>query len=122
MSEDKSKESFANELTSYLNMRIDAFKLSMVENLSILVSDGFGILIFILLLSVAVLSFIAALTVWLAEVIGSPVIALLIVGGAFLIVSIVVFMLRSRLIVNSMVRMFSRMFFEKRDDDENAAL
>lgn len=122
MSEDKSKESFANELTSYLNMRIDAFKLSMVENLSILVSDGFGILIFILLLSVAVLSFIAAFTVWLAEVIGSPVIALLIVGGAFLIVSIVVFMLRSRLIVNSMVRMFSRMFFEKRDDDENAAL
>ncbi len=110
------------ELISYVNMRIDSMKLSLVENLSVLLSGGFGILIFLIFLSIAMLCFIAALTVWLSELIGSTLFALLIVGGAFLIISIIAFLLRKKLIVNRMVGMFSRMFFEKSDDDENVSL
>ena len=62
--------------------------------------------------------FIAALTVLIARATGSVLWALVIVGGAFLIISLIAFLLRDRLIVNSMVRMFSRMFFEKNDDDD----
>jgi len=122
MSDDKEKTSMTEELISYVNMRVDSMKLSLVENLSILFSGGFGIFVFIIFLSVAVLCFIAALTVWLSEAIGSALWALLIVGGAFLIISIIAFLLRKKLIVNRMVGMFSRMFFEKSDDDEDVSL
>ena len=118
MNRDEEKTTIAEELISYVNLRIDSFKLSLVENLSILLSGGFGIFIFIIFLSVALMCFIAALTVLLAELIGSVLWALLIVGGVFLIISVIAFMLRDKLIVNSMVRMFSRMFFEKNDDDD----
>lgn len=118
MNRDEEKTTIAEELISYVNLRIDSFKLSLVENLSILLSGGFGIFIFIIFLSVALMCFIAALTVLLAELIGSVLWALLIVGGVFLIISVIAFVLRDKLIVNSMVRMFSRMFFEKNDDDD----
>lgn len=118
MNRDEEKTTIAEELISYVNLRIDSFKLSLVENLSVLLSGGFGIFIFIIFLSVALMCFIAALTVLLAELIGSVLWALLIVGGVFLIISVIAFVLRDKLIVNSMVRMFSRMFFEKNDDDD----
>lgn len=120
MSEIKEPQSLAEELLAYLNMRVDAFKLSMVENLAVLFSGGFGILVFLLFLSVAVLCFIAALAVWLAGVLGSAVAALLIVGGALTVISVAVFLLRDRLIADRMVRMLSKMFFEKHDDDDDA--
>lgn len=118
MNRNEEKTTIAEELISYVNLRIDSFKLSLVENLSVLLSGGFGIFIFIIFLSVALMCFIAALTVLLAELIGSVLWALLIVGGVFLIISVIAFVLRDKLIVNSMVRMFSRMFFEKNDDDD----
>ena len=122
MNRDEEKTTIAEELISYVNLRIDSFKLSLVENLSVLLSGGFGIFIFIIFLSVALMCFIAALTVLLAELIGSVLWALLIVGGVFLIISVIAFVLRDKLIVNSMVRMFSRMFFEKNDDEKNEAI
>ena len=39
-------------------------------------------------------------------------------GGAFLIISVIAFVLRDKLIADRMVKMFSRMFFEKSDDDD----
>ena len=101
MSEKKDKPTLSEELISYVNMR-----------------GGFGILLSLLFVSVAMMCFIAALTVLIARATGSVLWALVIVGGAFLIISLIAFLLRDRLIVNSMVRMFSRMFFEKNDDDD----
>ena len=118
MNRNTDRASIAEELVSYVNMRIDSFKLSLVENLSVLLSGTFGILIFVLFLSVALMCFIAALTVLLAEAVGSLLWALLIVGGAFLIISVIAFVLRDKLIADRMVKMFSRMFFEKSDDDD----
>lgn len=114
-------EQLAKEVAEYVNMRIDAFKLNMVENLSSFFSSALGLMLFAILASMALLMFTAAFTYWLGLVIGSMFFAILIVGFVFLVMAFVLFALRHRLIADQMVRMFSRMFFNSNnryDDDQ----
>lgn len=104
-------EQLAKEVASYVNMRIDAFKLNMVENLSLFFSSALGLMLFAIFASMAMLLFTAAFTYWLGVMIGSMTIAILLVGVLFLIIAFLIFALRHRLIADQMVRMFSRMFF-----------
>ena len=56
-------ERLIQELVSYLNLRLDAFKLNMVENLSLVFGNMTAVFIAALLAGMALLLFTAAL-VW----------------------------------------------------------
>lgn len=105
------KDRLTSEVTDYVNLKVDAFKLSMVENLSTTLSSTFGVMVVALLALLAMLFFAAAITVLLSMLIGSMLWALVIMGAVLLIAAGVVYVLRDRLIINSLIRMFSRMFF-----------
>ena len=116
-------ERFIDNIDRYINLRIDAFKLAMVENLSTLAGNILGIVIFLLLALIALLLLTAAATWAIGILIGSMIGALLIMAAVYLIIGGIVLANRQRLFSNRMVRMFSRMFFEhnnNRDDDEQA--
>ncbi len=108
-------ESLIQELISYLNLRWDAFKLNMVENLSLLFGNMTAILIAAMLAGMAFLLFTTALVWWLGTVMGSFLLAIVVVGACYLIAAWIVFLLRDRLITDRMVRMFSQMFFNPRN-------
>ena len=117
-------EQLASDLTEYINLRFKALKLSAVEHLATLLSSGFGVLLFLLLISMTLFFFAVAFILWLGSAIGSYVWALVIVGAFFLLLSIVAFVLRDRVIVNALVRRFCQMFFgsdrfQHDDEDEN---
>lgn len=111
----------ANQVAEYVSMRIDAFKLNLVENLSSLCSSALSLLIFGLFASMAMMMFTVAFTYWLGLIIGSMLLAVLVVGLGFLVIAFLLFALRHRLITDRMVRMFSNMFFNSHnsahDDD-----
>ena len=108
-------ERLIQELISYLNLRLDAFKLNMVENLSLLFSNMTAVFIAVLLAGVAFLLFTAALVWWLGTVLGSFLCSAMLVGVLYLVAAWIVFLFRDRLISDRMVRMFSRMFFNPRN-------
>ena len=76
------------------------------------------------MLLLAVLTLTGALVAAVSNWIGSLPWAFVIVGGAYLIAALIFYLLRKHLFVDSMVRMFSRMFFDnepqlEEDDDED---
>lgn len=108
-------ERLIQELVSYLNLRLDAFKLNMVENLSLVFGNMTAVFIAALLAGMALLLFTAALVWWLGTVLGSFLLSIILVGALYLAAAWIVFLLRDRLITDRMVRMFSQMFFNQRN-------
>ncbi len=116
--QDKQTSLISDEVKEYVSLRIQSLKLTTVENLSSFTSKSFGVFVFVLLLSIAVVLLTFGFTLWLGDLLESHALAFAIVGGVYLVASLVVFALRDRLIANSMVRMFSKMFFS---NHKNAA-
>ncbi len=112
------------DIKRYIDLRIKRTKLNAVENLSIFCGRAIVIAAFLLLLLLAILTLTGAVVAAVADCIGSLMWAFVIVGGAYLIIALIFYLLRKRLFVNSMVRTFSRMFFDnepnlEEDDDED---
>lgn len=109
----------SEDVKEYISLRIQSLKLTAVENLSTFVSSAFGVLVFALCLMVALLLLTFGFTLWLGEMLDNHALAFAIMGGLFLVVSLVAFLLRDRLITNAMVGFFSRMFFSTRQNAED---
>lgn len=107
-------------LKEYMSLRLDKFKLKLVEHLAISMSSILGVAIVIVLCSFALLFIIVALTLLLGDLIGSLIGAIFIMAGIFLIAALIVYANRHKVMVNAMVRMFAKMLFEpdKNNDDE----
>ena len=108
-------ERIVAEVTSYVNMRIDAFKLALVENLSMLSSNMLALMISGLLMFMALALFTFAIVYWLNLLVGSIIWAVVITGALYLIIAVIFFALRNKLLSDKMVRMFSNMFFTPRN-------
>lgn len=102
-------EQTARDLADYGHLRMDAFRLSLIDNLSTLFSTLFSVFVFIMLAGIAGMFLAVALTWGLGLLIGSLFAAAMIIAGIFLILAIIVFALRKKLIVNQAVRMLSKM-------------
>ena len=102
-------------------MSLDRFRLSLIDNLSTFVSTLFSVFVLIVLAGIGAMFFAAALTWLLGMLIGSMLAAILIMGGLFVLLALIVYGRRKRLILNQTVRMFSRMMSDlgdKYSDDE----
>ncbi len=116
-------EKITQDLAAYVNMRVDAAKLSLIEALATIFGSGLVILISIILGSIALVLMTAACALWLGELMGSLVGALLVMGGAYLLLAVLVYALRNKLLINGMVGFLSRLLFrpkEKIEDDEHS--
>lgn len=105
----------------YIRLKWASVRLAAVENISTLLSKAFGWMIFIFLIFIAFIFLMVALALWLGEILGHLSFGFLVSGGVFLLVGLVVFLLRGRLIINQLVRLFSGMFFNSDDDDGTQA-
>ncbi len=112
-------EQLTKDVTQYVNLRIDALKLRLIKNLSVFFSVLFSALIGVLLLNLALLFLLGALTFWIATLINSMIGAMCITGGFFLLLIILVIVFRRKLVTDRLVAMFSKMFFDGGDDEAN---
>ena len=111
-------ERAALDAKDYAMWSLDRFRLSLIDNLSTFVSTLFSVFVLIVLAGIGAMFFAAALTWLLGMLIGA---AILIMGGLFVLLALIVYGRRKRLILNQTVRMFSRMMSDlgdKYSDDE----
>ena len=109
-------ERAALDAKDYAMWSLDRFRLSLIDNLSTFVSTLFSVFVLIVLAGIGAMFFAAALT-WLLGMLA----AILIMGGLFVLLALIVYGRRKRLILNQTVRMFSRMMSDlgnKYSDDE----
>lgn len=113
------KELF-DDIKYYIDLRVQRVKLAVVEHLSTLFSKAISFVLMILFAMLALLTLtgalIAALSTWLNSIIW----AFVIVGGVYVILAIVMYAMREKMFAGSMVKMFSKMFFQDKgfDTDE----
>ena len=109
MAENKYEELWA-ELKKYLTLQIDYAKLSTVEKLVVLLS-AIAMVAVMLILGACVLFYLSfAVVFMLSDAIGSTWGAYLIVSGIFLVLMLVVYALRQKLILDPVSRFLTRLF------------
>lgn len=109
MAENKYEELWA-ELKKYLTLQIDYAKLTTVEKLVVLLS-AIAMVAVMLILGACVLFYLSfAVVFMLSDAIGSTWGAYLIVSGIFLVLMLVVYALRQKLILDPLSRFLTRLF------------
>ena len=106
-----------DDIKYYVDLRVKRMKLTLVEHLSMLLSKAASFVVMIMCALMALLVLTGALIAALATWINSVIWAFVIVGGAYVILAVVVYMQRDRMFSGSMVKMFSRMFFQEKEFD-----
>ena len=109
MAENKYEDLWA-ELKKYLTLQIDYAKLTAVEKLVVLLS-AIAMVAVMLILGACVLFYLSfAVVFMLSDAIGSTWGAYLIVSGIFLVLMLVVYALRQKLILDPVSRFLTRLF------------
>jgi nitrate reductase gamma subunit len=108
-------ENLADSAKEYLDMRLDAIKLQLVENLSLLFSRIVSVSLLIIFIGIALAFLASAFSWWIGDLLGSKAAGTVITGGIFLLLALILYFRRRKLFINSMVAMFSKMFFEPVD-------
>lgn len=106
-------EELSVSVREYLSMKWDAIKLGGVEGISVFVSRFVAFSLCLLALTVAFLFLGFALSYCIGDALNSDALGFTIVGGAFLLCGVLLFLLRKRFLVNAMVRFFVKLFFNE---------
>jgi hypothetical protein len=110
-------EQLLTDVSEYINLRLDALKLRMVDHLSSFSGLLFSIIAGMLLLMAALLFILGGLTYWLGQLLHSPAGAMCITGGFILCLTVLVLSLRNHIFTNRMVRFFMQLFFNPTPPD-----
>jgi len=105
-------EQTAADLAEYGQLQLDKLKLRLLDDFATLFNNIFGVLLVVILASLALVCLAIALTWGLGALIGSYLWAVVIMGGVFILAAVIVYALRRRLVINSAVKMLAKLFFE----------
>lgn len=97
------------DLKEYTALRVESFRLSLIENLATLFNSLFGIFVLSVLIGIAIIFFAIALTWLLGIALGSVLLAIVLMGCLFLLLAVIIYLVRGKLIINQSVRLLSRM-------------
>lgn len=101
-----------SSIKCYIDLRIDEIKLALAENLAKIFSRIIFFFLLFILVGVVLGIAAAALSSWLAVIVGNKTAGLLISAGIFIVLILVLFLFKDRFLINSPLRMFLRMFFD----------
>ena len=109
----------------YLNTRYDLLRLELLEKASSIVAVLILVMVALLLVGTVWIYISCILIVWMGNIFGSFIPAFLIMGGVNLLTLVLVFLLRNVIILNPLIRLFSKILFdnsgEKGEADEDEA-
>lgn len=107
-----------HDLNYYLELWTDKFKLRLVDNFSSLLSSILSVFIVIILLSFALVMLSIAAAWGIAMLVGSQLWAVLILAGIYLLIALIIYSWRKQMFVNPIMRMLSKLMFEKEFEKE----
>lgn len=99
-----------SSIKHYIDLRSDEVKLTLAENMAKILSRVIFFLLLFILIGIVLGIIAAALSSWFAVIVGNKTIGLLITAGLFIVVILCLFTFKDRFLINSMLRMFLRMF------------
>jgi len=111
-------ESLTSSVKDYVDLRLDDLKLRTAKGLSISLNQLLSMILVLFALSIVMLSLAVGLILLIGKAVGSYVGGAFIVGGFFLLVAGVLFLLRNKLFINTFIQLFVKVFFEEEDTDE----
>ena len=111
----KPAEDLASGTADYVNLKIDELKLRTVKGLSVALNKILPSVLFLTHGSIVLMAASFGTVLLIGRLIGNYAAGAFIVAAFFLIIIVVLYLLRDRLFINGLVRMFVRLFF---DDNE----
>lgn len=108
-------ENLGRSTAEYIDLKIDEIKLRTAKGLSITLNRIFLAILFISLGSIVMTATAFGCVLLIGDIIGSYSAGAFIVAGFFLMVMAVLWALRKKLFLGSLVQLFIRLFFEKPD-------
>lgn len=105
-------EDSVRDLREAGELRLEALKLRVLESLATLFNSVLGVFILIIVCSFALIFISVALTLLLADLVGSLLIAVLIMAAVFILAAVIIHLSRKKLFINPMVRMLGKLLFE----------
>lgn len=104
----------SGETREYIDMRLDAARLYIVEILSVFFSDLISRVVFFTFLFISFIFLLLALFYIMSPIVGA-VWSSLIICGVLLLLSAILYIFRKRLFTNLMVARLCKMFFPKNE-------
>ena len=122
--DDDAYKAMAKDVKEYANLQIQLFKLNTVEKLSQILSLLVVIIAGAILLMAAFVFFSMVFVLWMKGLTGSMMTGFLILGAFFVLLFIIFFLLRKKLMINPLIKKLSSVLFKdsesvgEEDNDE----
>ena len=113
---------FIKDGKEYLTTRYDLLRLELLEKTSSIVALLILVMIALVLITTVWVYISGILIVLMADAFGSYIPPFIIMGGASLLILAIVVLLKDKMILNPLIRLFSKILFnhtEDNDEDEN---
>lgn len=111
-------ERLAESAAQYIDLKVDEVKVRIAKGLSIALNRLLVAILLLTLCSIVLMSAAFGGVLLLGDLIGSYAAGAFIVAAFFLLLLIVLFLLRDKLFLNGLVRMFVRLFFEEEGGED----
>lgn len=111
-------ERLAESSAQYIDLKVDEVKVRTAKGLSIALNRLLVAILLLTLCSIVLMSVAFGGVLLLGDLIGSYAAGAFIVAAIFLVLLIVLFLLRDKLFLNGLVRMFVRLFFEEEGGED----
>lgn len=114
----ESAEELASGTVEYVNLKIDDLKLRTARGLSVTLNRLLLSVLFLTLGGIVLMALAFGGVLLIGRLMGNYAAGAFIVAGFFLLVMLILFLLRRRLFLNALVRMFISLFFGEEEGGE----
>lgn len=109
---------FVRDAKEYIELQSDMLRLNLVEKLSLIISYLVVMIIGLFLGLAAFVYFSMAFVFWLGTFFNSLIPGFLIMGGIFVLILVLFFIMRKRLLLNPIIRKMSAILFNDISNEE----
>ena len=113
---------FIRDGKEYLTTRYDLLRLELLEKISSIVALLILVMIALVLITTVWVYISGILIVLMANAFGNYILPFIIMGGVSLLILVIVVLLKDKIILNSLIRIFSKILFNQTEvdnEDEN---
>ena len=107
-------EDLGKSIVEYTDLKIDDLKLRTAKGLSVTLNKVILTILFLSIGSIVMMAAAFGGVLLIGDLIGSYAAGAFIVAGFFLLVLLVVYLLRDKMFLGGLIRMFIRLFFEEK--------
>lgn len=108
-------EKLGESTIEYVNLKIEDIKLRTAKGLSISLNHLLSMILVLSTASVVLLALAFGLIILIGDALDNYAIGAFIIAGVFLIATVILFMLRKKLFINSFLKMFLNIFFDEEE-------